>query len=181
MPPRKLGETIWGQISDPDYDWLTPHQNEIEQMFAAAETKAKEEKGADAADKPKKAAKPGMSLSLIIKLSFKTLSHFGSGSVSILEGKRSQNLSILLSRFGKASLEDIRYFYLFIYIYCALYSLLCSDGIIKLDESMFELGTLKALETFVPTDEEMEQIKDYLKTGDIKMLGKAEQFFVLVI
>lgn len=57
---------------------------------------------------------------------------------------------------------------------------LCSDGIIKLDEIMFELGTLKALETFVPTEEEMEQIKDYLKTGDIKMLGKAEQFFVLV-
>ena len=45
---------------------------------------------------------------------------------------------------------------------------------------MFELGTLRALETFVPTEEEMEQIKDYLKTGDIKMLGKAEQFFVLV-
>ena len=45
---------------------------------------------------------------------------------------------------------------------------------------MFELGTLKALETFVPTEEEMEQIKDYLKNGDIKMLGKAEQFFVLV-
>jgi hypothetical protein len=54
------------------------------------------------------------------------------------------------------------------------------DGIISLDETMFELGTLKALETFVPTEEEMEQIKDYLKTGDIKMLGKAEQYFVLV-
>lgn len=50
----------------------------------------------------------------------------------------------------------------------------------RLDESMFELGTLKALEQYVPTEEEMEQIKDYLKNGDIKMLGKAEQFFVLV-
>ncbi len=45
---------------------------------------------------------------------------------------------------------------------------------------MFELGTLKALEQFLSTEEEMEQIKDYLKTGDVKMLGKAEQFFVLV-
>lgn len=142
MPPRKLNETIWGQIPDPDYDWLGPHQNEIEQMFAAAEAKPKEEKSDAGGEKVKKAAKPG--------------------SVSILDGKRSQNLSILLSRFGKATLEEIR------------------DGIIKLDEAMFELGTLKALETFVPTDEEMEQIKDYLKTGDIKMLGKAEQFFVLI-
>lgn len=61
MPPKKLGETIWGQLNDPDYDWLGPHQSEIEQMFAAAETKAKEEKGEGAGgDKSKKAAaKPG--------------------------------------------------------------------------------------------------------------------------
>ena len=68
MPPKKLNETIWGQITDPDYEWLTPHQGEIEQMFAAAETKAKEADGAGA-DKPKKAAsKPGNlpSLSMVV-------------------------------------------------------------------------------------------------------------------
>lgn len=68
MPPKKLGETIWGQIPDPDYDWLGPHQSEIEQMFAAAETKAKEEKGDGAAggEKAKKAAKPGMKHTYIV-------------------------------------------------------------------------------------------------------------------
>jgi hypothetical protein len=66
-----LNETIWGQITDPDYEWITPHQAEIEQLFAAAETKAKDDKADGAGgDKTKKAAaKPGnFSVHIIVEL-----------------------------------------------------------------------------------------------------------------
>ncbi|EGC39081.1 hypothetical protein DICPUDRAFT_148204 [Dictyostelium purpureum] len=81
------------------------------------------------------------------------------GSVTVIDPKKSQNLAIYLSKF-KCQIEDIK---------TALYTL---------DEEVFNIETLKQLEQYLPTDEDMEAIKDYLKNGELKMLTKAEQFLL---
>jgi len=76
-----------------------------------------------------------------------------SQTISILDIKRSQAISIMLSRF-KISFSDL------------------SKAISNFDETKITLEDAKSLLKFVPTPEEIELIKE----EDISMLGKPEQF-----
>ncbi|KYQ92010.1 actin binding protein [Tieghemostelium lacteum] len=82
------------------------------------------------------------------------------GSVSVIDPKKSQNLAIYLSKF-KCSLNDIK------------------NAIYTLDEELFTLESLKGLEQHLPTEEDMEAIRDFLKqNSDTKLLAKPEQFLL---
>jgi hypothetical protein len=54
------------------------------------------------------------------------------------------------------------------------------EGIINMNEDMLTIESTQALYASVPTDEEMENIKEFLKNNDQELLGKAEQFFIIV-
>eukprot|EP01132_Coremiostelium_polycephalum_P005576 gene5576-6942_t len=131
IPPRKLGETIFGNLGEIKTDWL--NVREIENLFLAAEIKKLEP-----SDK-------------------KTASIVKPGSVTVIDPKKSQNLAIYLSKF-KCEITEIK------------------DSIFTLDEEVFTIESLKQLEQYLPTEEDMEAIRDYLKNGEMKMLAKPEQF-----
>ncbi|EGG13416.1 actin binding protein [Cavenderia fasciculata] len=81
------------------------------------------------------------------------------GSVIVIDGKKAQNIAIYLSKF-KCTIPEIK------------------NAIYTLDEEILNVETLKLLDQYLPTDEDMESIKDYLKTGELKMLSKAEHFLI---
>lgn len=49
-----------------------------------------------------------------------------------------------------------------------------------MNPEILTLESTQALYASVPTDEEMENIKEFLKNNEQELLGKAEQFFIIV-
>ncbi|KAF2072641.1 hypothetical protein CYY_006043 [Polysphondylium violaceum] len=135
LPNRKLNDTIFTNLGNIKTDWL--NLDEIESLFFSPDAAPKK---LDASDK-------------------KSTSNTKPGTVTVIDGKKSQNLAIYLSKF-KCTIEEMK------------------NGICMLDESLFNIETLKALETYLPTEEDMEAIRDYLKNGELKMLTKAEHFLL---
>ncbi|EFA83348.1 actin binding protein [Heterostelium album PN500] len=82
-----------------------------------------------------------------------------SGPVAIIDGKTSQNLSIFLSQFKGKSFDDI------------------CGAINRGDELMFQSNHIDALITFLPSDDDINNINEFLKEEkDVTKLGTAEQF-----
>ncbi|GAM18201.1 hypothetical protein SAMD00019534_013760, partial [Acytostelium subglobosum LB1] len=81
------------------------------------------------------------------------------GSVTVIDPKKAQNLAIYLSKF-KCTIPEIK------------------TALFTLDEEVFNMDILKPLEGYLPKEEDMESIRDYLKTGDLIMLSKSEQFLL---
>jgi len=83
-------------------------------------------------------------------------------TIELLDGKRSRNICITLTRFAELSFQQIR------------------AAILNLDEEVISLDNLQALTQYTPTPEEIELLKPY--TANIPLnLGKAEQYFLAVM
>jgi len=84
------------------------------------------------------------------------------GPVQLVDPKVGQNLSIWLSRF-KCGMAGV------------------CEGILNLDETLFDMDQLKALIPLLPTKEDFMNIAEYIESGkDVSKLGKAEQFYMEV-
>lgn len=81
-------------------------------------------------------------------------------AVTLLDAKRSQNINIVLSQFGRAPVGDIR------------------RAIVTLDEEAVSLDALPSLHKCVATPEEIELARDF--DGDSSALGRADQFLLEV-
>jgi hypothetical protein len=134
---RKIKDTIWEEIDDEKVRLDIPA---LEESFAIRE-KVKSEQGED-----------GGALSERNK---KVL-------IQVLDSKRSQNVSIMLSRFGGISFDEIK------------------KGIINLDEKVINLENLQAMIPFMPLPEEIEQLKEHVGTP-LTDMGKAEAFFLTIM
>jgi hypothetical protein len=82
--------------------------------------------------------------------------------ISVLDMKRSQNISIMLSRFGSMTNEQIK------------------DAIIRMDSEAIALENLQSLTQYVPLPEEVEQLKEFVN-APIDTLGKAEAFIICMM
>lgn len=80
--------------------------------------------------------------------------------VHLLESRRSQNISIVLSSHTKISLETL------------------VEAVHNLDESIITPNHSFGLSSSCPTAEEMEQLKGY--TGDVGLLDRPERYILLV-
>jgi hypothetical protein len=110
VPPNKIAQTVWAKTSDFEVSLDTKH---MEELFGAAVV---EKKHAEEDDQKKKRKDP----------------------VSLIDGKRAQNLNILLgSKLSKLSFDDIK------------------KAVLALDDSVLLPEVTKALLGFVPTEEEV--------------------------
>eukprot|EP01117_Protostelium_nocturnum_P015560 TRINITY_DN6052_c0_g2_i1.p1 TRINITY_DN6052_c0_g2~~TRINITY_DN6052_c0_g2_i1.p1 ORF type:complete len:553 (-),score=240.06 TRINITY_DN6052_c0_g2_i1:14-1672(-) len=109
-------------------------ESELEVLYPAAAPKAEQPKEAAAPTDPKKLP-----------------------PVSLLDPRRSNNVSIVLSQF-KMSTDDIK------------------KATINADEAVLSLENVEALLKYLPTTDEIETVRSY--TGDISRLGKAEKFYL---
>lgn len=134
---KKIDGTVW---EDADDEKIPVNLKELEDLFCQAKPKPKPEGGEAGAGAEKKKNKPT--------------------SVSLLDMKRSQNLSIMLSRFGKLSFDEIK------------------KAILQLDEEVLTLENATALKNFAPEPDEISMIKDY--PGDKEQLGKPEKFVLAI-
>ena len=83
--------------------------------------------------------------------------------IQVLDSKRSQNVSIMLSRFGSGvSFDTIK------------------RAIIELDASVIDLENLQQMIPFMPQPEEIEALKEY-KDTPLTEMGKAEAFFLTIM
>eukprot|EP01097_Dermamoeba_algensis_P009101 TRINITY_DN6286_c0_g2_i1.p1 TRINITY_DN6286_c0_g2~~TRINITY_DN6286_c0_g2_i1.p1 ORF type:complete len:147 (+),score=34.80 TRINITY_DN6286_c0_g2_i1:211-651(+) len=78
--------------------------------------------------------------------------------VSLLDTKRSNNISIMLSRFKEVSHEEIK------------------NAIMSLNEYMLSVDNILALKQFSPTAEEIDSLRNY--TGEKELLGVPEKFLL---
>ena len=109
VPPNKLAQTVWAKTSDFE---VPIDQKNLEDLFGAAVVETK--KADDGSKKKKKEP------------------------VSLIDGKRAQNLNILLgSKLGKLTFDDIK------------------KAILTLDDTVLVPEVTKALLGFVPTEEEV--------------------------
>eukprot|EP00727_Mastigamoeba_balamuthi_P008382 m51a1_g4166 putative actin binding protein (1117) ;mRNA; r:292692-297037 len=142
IPPAKLSQTIWAQIVPKEPDYLD--YKELENMFAAKESQTAPGGAAGAANGGAASSEPKP------------------GSVSLIDGKKSQNLGILLAKF-KGSLEETR------------------DELLKMNEAVFNEQMLRTLQQFgIPSDDEVERIVEYSKAGKKHLLARPDVWFLLV-
>lgn len=137
---RKIKDTIWEEIND---EKVKLDITALEGAFAQREkVKVEGENGPDSGpltDRSKKQL------------------------IQVLDSKRSQNVSIMLSRFGSGvSFEQIK------------------RAIIDLDTSVIDLENLQQMIPFMPQPEEIEALKEFKDTPLIEM-GKAEAFFLTIM
>ena len=137
---KKIDNTIWDKnINDDNVIKTDLDFKELESIFCAAQPKVEAEEapaeGAGGAGGPKKKQ-----------------------VISILDPKRSNNVSIMLSRFGKMAYAEIR------------------KAIMDLNEEVLPMENVAALKQLTPEPEEIEQLKEF--SGDVENLGKAEKFFL---
>lgn len=132
---RKIKDTVWEELDDEHVKLDIPA---IEDAFALREKVKSEEDG-----------------SMTDRAARKVL-------IQVLDSKRSQNVSIMLSRFGQVSFEEIK------------------KAIINLDTKVIDLDNLQAMIPFMPMPEEIEQLKEHEHTP-ITEFGKAEGFFLTVM
>eukprot|EP01111_Echinosteliopsis_oligospora_P017871 TRINITY_DN7913_c0_g1_i1.p1 TRINITY_DN7913_c0_g1~~TRINITY_DN7913_c0_g1_i1.p1 ORF type:complete len:1046 (-),score=339.10 TRINITY_DN7913_c0_g1_i1:117-3254(-) len=141
---KKLGtnvsaeDTFWGKATDKIND-IKGEFDTLEELFGAKKPAAKPTDGA-AAEDSKAPAKPTV--------------------VSLLDPKRTQAISIFLSRV-KLSNRDIK------------------EAILNMDSSRVAIEDLKNLLKNVPTAEEIEMLKSY--QDDVSQLGKPEHFFLEIM
>jgi len=141
---RKIDNTIWDKKIDDDSVLKNDLDlKELEAIFCAAP------KPEPAAGGPDKGGATGGGSSKKKQV------------ITLLDPKRSNNVSIMLSRFGKMDYSEIR------------------KAIMDLNEDVLPIENTAALKQLTPEPEEIEMIKEY--TGEISQLGKAEQFFVEMI
>lgn len=134
IPKRLLGKTVWNDVDETVlFDKLD--LDAFTETFKKAEVKA-----APAALTKAKSNKPK--------------------TVSLLDGKRSNNVAILLGRF-KLSFAEVR------------------QAIMELDEDALTEQQTKSILNVVPTEEEVATLKGY--SGDVAQLGRAERFFMQLI
>jgi len=81
-------------------------------------------------------------------------------TVSLFDGKRTQNVNIGLGRFSSYTVESMR------------------DGIIRMDQALLTLESTERLLELVPTHEEVNVVTTF--NGDMTKLGKVENFFLVV-
>eukprot|EP00339_Tiarina_fusa_P000898 CAMPEP_0117015036 /NCGR_PEP_ID=MMETSP0472-20121206/12086_1 /TAXON_ID=693140 ORGANISM="Tiarina fusus, Strain LIS" /NCGR_SAMPLE_ID=MMETSP0472 /ASSEMBLY_ACC=CAM_ASM_000603 /LENGTH=981 /DNA_ID=CAMNT_0004718743 /DNA_START=178 /DNA_END=3124 /DNA_ORIENTATION=+ len=142
---RKIDNTIWDKKIDDDSVLKNDLDlKELEAIFCAAQPKSDIPEGDAPGDGGNSA---GASKKKQV--------------VTLLDPKRSNNVSIMLSRFGKMTFADIR------------------KAIMDLNEEVLPIENTAALKQLTPEPEEIEQIKEY--TGDVELLGKAEKFFLEMI
>lgn len=135
---KKIDDTIWDKkIND---ESVAIDVKELEALFCAV-TPPKPEKEAGAGGAGAKPAKAQV--------------------ITLLDPRRSNNCSIMLSRFGKMPYSDI------------------AKAVKTLDESVLTAENVSAMKQFVPTSEEIEILKEY--TGDKAQLGKAERYFLQIM
>jgi len=140
---KKVDNTIWDkQVTDKHVIQNVLDFRELEELFCAVQPPKPEqlEGGGDGAKGGGPAKK---------------------GAISLLDPKRSNNVSIMLSRFGKTPYADIR------------------KAILQLDEEVLPIEATAALKQFVPEPEEIELLKEF--SGDVSTLGKPEQFYMELI
>ncbi|ETO07230.1 hypothetical protein RFI_30162, partial [Reticulomyxa filosa] len=133
--PAKMNGTIWEDVTKLEDAIVekTLNQSLVEEKFSAkAQPKKKPKKGGGGKKEETKAA------------------------VELIEGKRSYNVLIGLSRF-KMSNEDIR------------------AAVLSMNEEILNVDKLQMLIKYVPMPEEVQQIRDY--TGEPEELAQCEQFF----
>jgi hypothetical protein len=134
---RKIKDTIWEELNDERVKLDIPA---IEDAFALRE-KVKNAEGEEGAMTDRSARKV---------------------LIQVLDSKRSQNVSIMLSRFGQLSFEEIK------------------KAIVNLDTKVIDLENLQAMIPFMPQPEEIEQLKEHVGTP-ISEFGKAEGFFLTIM
>jgi hypothetical protein len=134
IPPRKVDGSVWSKLDDTK---VKLDHKALEELFGVL---------GDGAAKPAKAAAPK-----------------GEGGkeavISVLDPRRSQNLTIMLSRFKGMTFVQLR------------------KAIESLDTTVLTPDNLKALVTAVPTAEEIELLKEHLDTPP-ERLGKADQYLI---
>ena len=143
---KKITDTIWDNTIDDERTLKLINTSELEELFNAEQKKEEIEPAnnnnnnatGDDDGKPKKKQ-----------------------SIQILDNKRSNNTSIMLSRFGKMAYSEIK------------------KAIVDLDENILSAENISALKQFVPTPEEIELLKEY--SGPVDQLGKPEQFFLEIM
>ena len=137
---RQIDNTIWDKKINDDAVIKNLDLKELEELFCAVQTAKPEEAEAASASGDAGAASKKKQI------------------VTLLDPKRSNNVSIMLSRFGKMTYPEI------------------AKAIINLDENVLPIENTAALRQLTPEPEEIEMLKEY--TGDKESLGKAEKFFL---
>lgn len=132
VPAIKVDNTFWDKADDEKF-LKEIDTSELENLFAVAETKKEAGEGEGAAAKPAKQQ-----------------------IIQLLDTKKSNNMSIMLTRFGKISHADIK------------------KAIIELDENVMTPENVNALVQFTPTPEEIEMLSSF--EGDKNLLGVPEKF-----
>jgi hypothetical protein len=138
LAPNKVANTIWSKLDD---EKVRINPKVLEDLFCAAKPKPPSEHPgeADGAAKQVKAQ-----------------------VINLLDMKRSQNISIMLSRLSGMSNEDIK------------------KAIVNMDAEKISLETLQIMVLYIPQPEEMEMLKEY--KGDVTAnLGKAERYFLTIM
>lgn len=137
---RKIKDTIWENIDD---EKVKLDISALEGAFAQRE-------------KVKVEGENGLDSGPLTDRSKKQL-------IQVLDSKRSQNVSIMLSRFGSGvSFEQIK------------------RAVIDLDASVIDLENLQQMIPFMPQPEEIEALKEFKDTPLIEM-GKAEAFYLTIM
>jgi hypothetical protein len=132
-----IKETIWQDIDD---EKIKIDPKSLEEQFGAAQRRVEVE--GDGAEKKPVAPKKQV--------------------INVLDMKRSQNIAIMLSRFGGMSYEAIR------------------KAIIDMDGDAIPLENLQSLiQLGLPVPEEIEQLKEFVHTP-LDQLGKAEGYMITV-
>jgi hypothetical protein len=132
---NKLKDTVWSKLDD---ERVKIDTKALESLFCAAKAKTKE--GGDSDAVSEKRAKPQ--------------------TVTVLEMKRSQNISIMLSRLSNMSFEEIK------------------QAIINMDNEKIPLETLQMMVQYIPQPEEIEALREVAKEPN---LGKAERYFLAIM
>lgn len=131
VPAVKVDNTFWDKADDEKF-LKEINTSELEGLFAVVEKQKEETEGGAKETKAK------------------------AQIVQLLDTKKSNNMSIMLTRFGKISHAEIK------------------KAILELDENVFGPENINALIQFAPTPEEIELLSSY--DGDKSQLGVPEKF-----
>ena len=133
--PHALEGSVWTKIND---DKIKVNANEIEELFKV------EEKAVKSENKEKEQVMVGK-------------------NIVLLEGKRVQNISVMLSRF-KIPFSHIK------------------EAIEEIDIETLPLDNMLLMKPLLPTEEEIETINNFLDgDGDVALLGAPEKFYIEVM
>jgi len=132
VPDIKIDKTIWTALTD---DHIKLDLDELDDLFSAFE---------------KKAPAPGEGKSEKEKV------------VQLLDTKRSNNTSIMISRFKPPAGIDVNHY--------------IKKAVVDFDIEVMTVENIQILQGYVPTPEEIALLNEY--TGDVEKLGIPEKFFL---